>query len=115
MAVEQVQVLEEGGVLCNLHRAHVLPRFCAGEVARLAVLEHLVHLHQPVALVEVVVEVDEHVAAGHVLRVLQLHSDEHGAHQRSSQGEDAHSCLLAGAKGHHHHDAKHYQKDDGEH
>ena len=85
MAVEQVQVLEEGGVLCDFHRADILPRFRAGEVARLAFLEHLVHLHQSVALVEVVVKVDEHVAAGHVLRVLQLHGDEHGAHQRSSQ------------------------------
>jgi hypothetical protein len=58
--------------------------------------EDVVNFHEAVAVVEVVVEVDEHVAAGDVLAVFEFDGDKHCAEECDGEREDADGSLFAG-------------------
>jgi len=96
VAVEKVEVFKEGAVVGDLDAADVFPEFAAGVGSGLVAFEDVVNFHEAVAVVEVVVEVDEHVAAGDVLAVFEFDGDKHCAEECDGEREDADGSLFAG-------------------
>ena len=110
MPVEQVQVLEECAVLRNLNAGDILPPLIAIVPIDFGILQHLIDLHQAVAVVEIIVEVDQHLAARDLRPVLQLNCYEYGTDQRRRQRENPYGRLLARAERVHDQQAQQHQQ-----
>ncbi len=110
VAVEKVEVLEESAVLCDLHAGDILPALVAVVSFDLSVFKHLVDLHKAVTVMEIVVQVDQHLAARDLRPVLQLDGDEYGADQSRGQREDPHRRLLSRPERVHNQQAQQHQQ-----
>lgn len=114
MAVKEVQVLEESTILGYFHAFHIAPDTRRFRGVCRVLFQGLVDLHQAVGVMEIIVEVNEHIAASDVLTVFELDGDEEGADECDGKGEDADAGFLAGLEPHDGHEAQQAEHHRGE-
>ena len=111
MAVKQIEIFEECAIAGDVCIFYTVPHAWS----TLRTFKGLIHLHQMLIVVEIIVLVDKHLAAGDFLRILYFHGNENRSYQSCGKGENAHCRLISEMKHTHQKEADHYRQDSRHH
>ena len=83
------EILKGSAVLRHFYRGYIFPPLIRIVSFYLAIFKYLINLHETVTIMKIIIQIDKHLTAGHILAVLEFDSDKNRSYQRDSQRENA--------------------------